>query len=1346
MSTAAKLRKKAAELEQQKQYDKAVQTYKRALEDEERDGDEPDVQLYNRIGDLLIRQGSVAEAVNYLEKAVDLYTASDLHNNAIALCNKILRHTPGRSGIYHTLGRICARKGLRGDATRNFVEYASRMQQAGRTDEALAALTEFVDLVPENTEFRALLDTHVATVGRSTAATSAGAVAAEGGLTVLDTSGSRITPPIGLAGVAAAAKPASALPTNGAVHSAYVVKPAPVRELIFLSVEFDSPAIPGTAPRTTPELDAPRPETLAVTPLVAEPVVVVLEAPVAPVADLQVFAELSPEVVEETTAPVKGFESTRAVDGLLLITDAMGGALAGLELTRLDVGDVSMAPTFGALAGLESNRVESPAEGVSIIADDRQADVVAVAPLASAAAAEVRAPAAAQTLDVPAVPIPAAAPAHAPAPHTPAPRARLVVPPLRTPPSLDGLLLLEDGRLTPPVPATAVTREETSADAVVTAATHDLALPTSAEPDAVGDADVVSPMDELLPTIDATSDEPLIDPIAIAPEWTGDHPAAQDEALDATVGANHPLPLEGAMELASVEELDVPVLELIDEDVPAIESSTITFETGRESEPTIAELPARDARRSGPADEAMVLSTSAVEEVIERSAIESIESIESVEQPDAVANVVEHDEWSVCIPAADDVADIVDAGQPVDAPLSEADLAVEVPLSEADLAIEVPAPDADLAFDAPTVLAIADIDHGGVDEWASTTALFDAELALVPVADALLDMRDEADTANINLEVAEAIADEPVTVELSATDEHAASETDQSLAVVSAAEVDVLVGAGPLLVDDVRSFTPIDSSAIHATWESPEREHGEDIIDLGGFDDLHSLSLGPTFDSVEIDGEVLLPALDEHASRAFWAHDPHDLALPGELPPLELPGTLDTLSHQLLPAAIDDDDYLRIDFAWESLDDVYAEPASASEGPSVALATQGEAVAPDAPDLLDDLLDIAPPAPAIDGSELDGGLAGMELAPAVGEQVPTERASDVGVAAPLNAEFAAVGDDLLDAMFATAPADLAPDRSLAALRIAVARAPYDWPARRRLTDALFECGDVEHAIAVLTETSTLLEERGRLAEAAQATEEIVRVRPDLIDGHQRRVELAVRANDASRLSVSYLDLADALVRLGEAPKAQAVYLRVLELDPFDQRARAALGPSAPPAPAQRPKDEYVELGAWLKDEGPSTRFTMPAPEPTGDEDADFQQLLQRFKEGVAQAVGDEDHESHYDLGVAYKEMGLTEDAIAEFQKALRSRQNRLRSYEALGQCFVEQRNYQVAVTVMHRALQEPGVDEEQLVGVLFLLGYASEALQRWPEARGYYERVVATDITFRDVAARLAALDRLTTR
>ena len=39
-------------------------------------------------------------------------------------------------------------------------------------------------------------------------------------------------------------------------------------------------------------------------------------------------------------------------------------------------------------------------------------------------------------------------------------------------------------------------------------------------------------------------------------------------------------------------------------------------------------------------------------------------------------------------------------------------------------------------------------------------------------------------------------------------------------------------------------------------------------------------------------------------------------------------------------------------------------------------------------------------------------------------------------------------------------------------------------------------------------------------------------------------------------------------------------------------------------------------------------------EPTGDEQADFNDMLRAFKQGISDNVDEEDHEAHYDLGVA----------------------------------------------------------------------------------------------------------------
>jgi tetratricopeptide (TPR) repeat protein len=72
---------------QNEQWEKALDLYSRAI-DQMSEGDDPDVGLFNRSGDLATRIGRQAQAVTFYEKAVDFYVAAGLPNNAIAICKK----------------------------------------------------------------------------------------------------------------------------------------------------------------------------------------------------------------------------------------------------------------------------------------------------------------------------------------------------------------------------------------------------------------------------------------------------------------------------------------------------------------------------------------------------------------------------------------------------------------------------------------------------------------------------------------------------------------------------------------------------------------------------------------------------------------------------------------------------------------------------------------------------------------------------------------------------------------------------------------------------------------------------------------------------------------------------------------------------------------------------------------------------------------------------------------------------------------------------------------------------------------------------------------------------------
>src|SRR5713101_9950447 len=179
MSKLEQLKEKAKGLEA-KDPRKAVEIWLDVLNNQ--DETNPDLSIYNRIGDLYIKLKDPGQAADYYDQAVDKYAELGFHNNAIAMCNKVLRNAPARQTTYLKLAKLYAAKGFIGEAKQNFVEYAERMQRAGKIQQAFAALKEFTDISPESDHLREMLAEHLKMYGeeprRSAAGMPRGSVAA----------------------------------------------------------------------------------------------------------------------------------------------------------------------------------------------------------------------------------------------------------------------------------------------------------------------------------------------------------------------------------------------------------------------------------------------------------------------------------------------------------------------------------------------------------------------------------------------------------------------------------------------------------------------------------------------------------------------------------------------------------------------------------------------------------------------------------------------------------------------------------------------------------------------------------------------------------------------------------------------------------------------------------------------------------------------------------------------------------------------------------------------------------------------------------------------------------------
>jgi tetratricopeptide (TPR) repeat protein len=328
----------------------------------------------------------------------------------------------------------------------------------------------------------------------------------------------------------------------------------------------------------------------------------------------------------------------------------------------------------------------------------------------------------------------------------------------------------------------------------------------------------------------------------------------------------------------------------------------------------------------------------------------------------------------------------------------------------------------------------------------------------------------------------------------------------------------------------------------------------------------------------------------------------------------------------------------------------------------------------------------------------------------------------------------------------------------------VADNPDDPEAHQALGEALIEQGERERGIEELDLATAGYENAGNLSEARGLVDEILHLDPNSVRHRQKAVEFAFKAGDKSKLVDAYLELADALLRSDLPEKARAVYARVAEHDPKNERAKGAISMLAPAVAQPKPegkvkakdarmkvRDEaavdgdFVDLGSMLTeddDAGPErdSRMTVADEEPTGDEEQDFQDMLARFKQGIDENIDEADFQSHYDLGVAFKEMGLLDEAIAEFQKALRAPDGKLRTSEMLGVCFFEKGAYGVAESILRRGLDLPASGDQERLGVLYWLGRSLEQQGKKADARDLYGRVFAVDIRFLDAERRVKAL------
>jgi tetratricopeptide (TPR) repeat protein len=248
--------------------------------------------------------------------------------------------------------------------------------------------------------------------------------------------------------------------------------------------------------------------------------------------------------------------------------------------------------------------------------------------------------------------------------------------------------------------------------------------------------------------------------------------------------------------------------------------------------------------------------------------------------------------------------------------------------------------------------------------------------------------------------------------------------------------------------------------------------------------------------------------------------------------------------------------------------------------------------------------------------------------------------------------------------------------------------------------------------------------------AQMLNNKIANLRPFDLESRKKLVEIAKIRNDKHMQIESMLGLAEALNRRDAKSEARSVYEKILVLDAKNSVARDML------AAFEQPKD-YIDLGEVLRTELDSEKKTESL--------QSIDELVSQFRREVFESIGEGDFRSRYDLGVAYKGMGLFQEAIEEFEIASKDPELKLKAMEMIASCFLERGKVEDAIRVLSEALKVANRPRKEYFGIFFMLGNCYERQNKMREALQAYVNAGKIDRTVPDLRKKISKLkERLT--
>jgi tetratricopeptide (TPR) repeat protein len=290
-------------------------------------------------------------------------------------------------------------------------------------------------------------------------------------------------------------------------------------------------------------------------------------------------------------------------------------------------------------------------------------------------------------------------------------------------------------------------------------------------------------------------------------------------------------------------------------------------------------------------------------------------------------------------------------------------------------------------------------------------------------------------------------------------------------------------------------------------------------------------------------------------------------------------------------------------------------------------------------------------------------------------------------------------------------------------------------------------GDQEQAIAECLVLKELFEKAGDQENAQQHVQEAIEINPDDPRLSGLVLTAATQEPDSGDQEQApsledYTDEiaeADFYARQGLIEEARQILEKIQNIFPSNEEIGQKL---ISLGQISEPEVEHAESSQHETEETAFSEVEALEPEEIAEPelDNDVMDIFNEFKKGLENELEEEDYETHYNLGIAYKEMGLIDDAIREFQTARNDEKKFISSSNMLGMCYMEKGIYSLAIETFRGAVEKMDSHDDSYWPMKYDLAEAYEKNGGVNQALSLFTEVYGWNSRFREVADKIEQL------